>query len=280
MSTGLAGSEEAQARFSVAFSGNRPQRLTPALCSGEIGDPSLSPDASALTIHRIEGGIFAITVLGIGDPRDPALAESLKEQVRTSPGFYAGAPVVLDLAEAQGCDSVADITALRTVLRRHGLTLIGVRNANAPQLRAAQAVELAHFPASSGRRGQPAAAKGAEPKTRTRLITRPVRSGMQIYAKDGDLVVVAPVSAGAELVADGHVHVYGALRGRAIAGARGDPEARIFVQRLEAELLAIAGCYLVSEAIPPEMLKRPAQVALVGDRLEIRPGADAESGLA
>ena len=84
-----------------------------------------------------------------------------------------------------------------------------------------------------------------------------MRSGTQIYAKGGDLVVPAPVSAGAELIADGHVHVYGALRGRAIAGASGDTDARIFVQRLEAELLAIAGRYLVSEAIAPEHLKQP-----------------------
>ena len=98
-----------------------------------------------------------------------------------------------------------------------------------------------------------------------------MRSGTQIYAKDGDLVVTAPVSAGAELIADGHVHVYGPLRGRAIAGARGDTEARIFVQRLEAELLAVAGRYMVSEAIAPEHLRRAVQVALVEDELRILP---------
>jgi septum site-determining protein MinC len=237
-----------------------------------------------MSIHRIEGGIFAVAVVGIGDPYDPALAAALKEQVRTSPGFYADAPVVLDLKEAHNCDTVADIVALRTVLRRHGLMLVGVRNASEAQLRAARAVDLAHFPAaaSSSRRGeaaQPAAApaKAGDARGRTRLVTRPVRSGTQIYARDGDLVVVAPVSAGAELVADGHVHVYGALRGRAIAGARGDGDARIFVQRLEAELLAIAGRYMVNEAIPPERLKRPAQVALAGDRLEILPGLEGEA---
>ena len=103
-------------------------------------------------------------------------------------------------------------------------------------------------------------------------MTLPVRSGTQIYAKGGDLVVTAPVSAGAELIADGNVHVYGALRGRAIAGALGDRTARIFVQRLEAELLAIAGRYMVSEAIAHEYLKQPAQIALVDDSLRIIPG--------
>ncbi|MGH7088853.1 MAG: hypothetical protein ACREFQ_08130, partial [Stellaceae bacterium] len=84
-----------------------------------------------MTIHRIEGGIFAVAVIGIGDPYDPALPEALKEQVRTSPGFYADGPVVLDLKEAKGCASVADLVALKSVLRRHGLILVGVRNANA-----------------------------------------------------------------------------------------------------------------------------------------------------
>ena len=105
-----------------------------------------------------------------------------------------------------------------------------------------------------------------------------MRSGTQIYARDCDLVVVAPVSAGAELIADGHVHVYGALRGRAIAGARGDGAARIFAQRLEAELLAIAGRYLVSEAIAPEHLRQPVQVALVEDHLRITPGWGGDAG--
>ncbi len=93
-----------------------------------------------------------------------------------------------------------------------------------------------------------------------------------IYAKGGDLVVVAPVSAGAELIADGHIHVYGVLRGRAIAGATGDTNARIFAHRLEAELVCVAGRYFVSEAIAPEYHKRAAQVALIDDQLRILPG--------
>ncbi|HEX7969960.1 MAG TPA: septum site-determining protein MinC, partial [Stellaceae bacterium] len=117
-----------------------------------------------------------------------------------------------------------------------------------------------------------AIAERAAPESRTRLVTQPVRSGSQIYAKGGDLVVVAPVSAGAEIIADGHIHVYGALRGRAIAGATGDTSARIFAHRFEAELISVAGRYLVSDAIAPEHLHQPAQVALIDDRLCILPG--------
>jgi septum site-determining protein MinC len=92
---------------------------------------------------------------------------------------------------------------------------------------------------------------------------------MQIYAPGGDLIVVAPVSPGAEVVADGHIHVYGPLRGRALAGASGDVAARIFCSRLEAELVSIAGRYLVSEQLPADHLHLQVQIALVDDRLTI-----------
>jgi len=96
-----------------------------------------------------------------------------------------------------------------------------------------------------------------------------VRSGTQIYARGADLVVTAAVSAGAEIMADGNIHVYGVLRGRALAGASGDAEARIFCSRLEAELISIAGRYLVSDQLPPEQRGFPVQIALVDDRLTI-----------
>ncbi len=224
-----------------------------------------------MSINRLEGGIFTILVLAIGDPHDPALEAAIAEQVGRSPEFFAGAPVVLDLGACLACTDAADFAALKRLLRRHGLAAAGVQNASALHKPAALAAELAVFP-PAGRRES---ARGEHPKphaSRTRLVTQPVRSGTQIYAKGGDLVVTAPVSAGAELIADGNVHVYGALRGRAIAGALGDRTARIFVQRLEAELLAIAGRYMVSEAIAYEYLKQPAQIALVDDSLRIIPG--------
>src|SRR5260221_653284 len=96
-----------------------------------------------------------------------------------------------------------------------------------------------------------------------------VRSGTQIYARGTDLIVTAAVSPGAELVADGNIHVYGTLRGRALAGARGDASARIFCSRLEAELISIAGRYLVSEQIPQDQRGFPVEIALVDEQLTI-----------
>jgi septum site-determining protein MinC len=236
--------------------------------------------------NRVQGGIFTLMVVKIGDPYDPELERDIAEQVALSPGFFADAPVVLDLKDSLGCTSVADYTSLRQLLRRHGMIPVGVQNASALQLRAAKSVDLSAFSGAGAARrpierpierppleraaDRPAADRPAE--SRTRLVTQPVRSGTQIYVKGGDLVVVAPVSAGAELIADGHIHVYGALRGRAIAGATGDTNARIFAHRFAAELVSVAGRYIVSDAIPPEHLNQPAQVALIDDRLCILAG--------
>jgi septum site-determining protein MinC len=98
-----------------------------------------------------------------------------------------------------------------------------------------------------------------------------VRSGTQIYARGSDLIVTAAVSPGAELVADGNIHVYGVLRGRALAGASGDAAARIFCTRFEAELVSIAGSYLVSEQMPAGVRSTSVQIALVDDQLTISP---------
>lgn len=108
--------------------------------------------------------------------------------------------------------------------------------------------------------------------TPTHVIDRPLRSGQQVYARDADLVVLAAVSFGAEVIADGHVHVYGPLRGRAVAGAKGNTHARIFTTCMEPQLISIAGIYRTTETeLPPDVLGKPAQVRLDGERLVIEP---------
>jgi septum site-determining protein MinC len=104
------------------------------------------------------------------------------------------------------------------------------------------------------------------------VIDRPLRSGQQVYAKGRDLVVLSMVNSGAEVIADGHIHVYAPLRGKAIAGARGDAQARILTLCLEPELVSIAGVYRTSEnPLPPALLGKPAQVRLVEDKLVMQP---------
>jgi septum site-determining protein MinC len=220
--------------------------------------------------------------------RDPAFEAELAVQVQRSPRFFLNAPVVLDLKGTGEFAREAEFAEAKEILRRHTLTLIGIQNAAPVQADAAAAAGLAGFApnATQPSRPRPAeAAPGADQPgagqapqghasssptaAKSRLITQPVRSGTQIYARGADLVITAPVSAGAEIMADGNIHVYAALRGRALAGANGDAEARIFCSRLEAELVSIAGHYLVSDQIPPEHRGLPVQIALVDDRLTI-----------
>jgi len=227
--------------------------------------------------NLVQGAVFTVMVVRAGLLRDPGFESELAEQVQRSPRFFRNAPVVLDLKEAAEFAREAEFAEAKEILRRHTLTLIGIQNAAPVQADAAAAAGLAGFApnATQPSRPRPAEAAPAPPSlaspvaVKSRLITQPVRSGTQIYARGTDLVVTAPVSAGAEIMADGNIHVYAALRGRALAGADGDVEARIFCSRLEAELISIAGRYLVSDQIPPEHRGLPAQIALVDDRLTI-----------
>jgi septum site-determining protein MinC len=217
----------------------------------------------------VQGALFTVMVVRATMLREPSFESELAQQIGRSPRFFQNAPVVLDLRGVENFVEADEFETVRDKLRGLTLTLVGVQNAQPAQLEAASTAGLASFAPTSGggqAQRQPAAAASA-PKTR--LVTEPVRSGTQIYARGSDLVVTASVSPGAELVADGNIHVYGALRGRALAGANGDAAARIFCTRLEAELISIAGRYLVSEQLPAGAQSTPVQVALVDDQLTI-----------
>lgn len=249
--------------------------------------------------NLVQGALFTVIVVRAGLLRDPEFGAELARQVERSPRFFRYAPVVLDLRNAEEFTRPEDFAEARELLRAQTLTLVGVQNALPAQLEAAGAEGLASFAPTaaqpSGRRAaattaaagaaaesepapaavQPPAPEPAAPPAhpaaapKTLVVTEPVRSGTQVYARGGDLIVTAAVSQGSELVADGNIHVYGALRGRALAGASGDAGARIFCARLQAELVSIAGHYLVSEQMPPELLGFPVQIALVDERLTI-----------
>jgi septum site-determining protein MinC len=227
--------------------------------------------------NLVQGAVFTVMVVRAGMLRDPGFEAELAEQVQRSPRFFQNAPVVLDLKGTGGFACEVEFYEAKEILRRHTLTLIGIQNAAPVQADAAAAAGLAGFAPNAVQPSRPRPAEAvpalqshASPSAaKSRLITQPVRSGTQIYARGADLVVTAPVSPGAEIMADGNIHVYAALRGRALAGAGGDAEARIFCSRLEAELVSIAGHYLVSDQIPPENRGLPVQIALVDDRLTI-----------
>ena len=231
--------------------------------------------------NLVQGAVFTVMVVRAEMLRDPAFESELARQIERSPRFFLNAPVVLDLRGAEEFVHDEEFVAAREALRRHTLALIGIQNAQPAQAEAAAAAGLASFAPNSTQPRGPRSAETAAPAptpppvpaspsaAKSRLVTQPVRSGTQIYARGSDLVVTAPVSPGAEIMADGNIHVYSVLRGRALAGASGDAEARIFCSRLEAELVSIAGRYLVSDELPPEQRGFPVQIALVDDRLTI-----------
>jgi septum site-determining protein MinC len=234
-----------------------------------------------MTTNLVQGALFTVMVIRVGDIADPDFERAMGEQVARSPQFFANAPVVLDLKGNLGFHRSADFVDLRKMLRRFALMPVGVQNADSDQQRAAFEAGLGAFAGTpSNRRSVQAAAPEPAPATaapraadaagaKSMMVTEPVRSGTQLYARGGDLIILRSVSAGAEIIADGNIHVYGTLRGRAIAGATGDATARIFVDKLEAELVSIAGRYLVSDSIPPEHVGQRAQILLQEQRVVI-----------
>jgi len=217
------------------------------------------------------------------------LTEALDAQLADSPDFFEQEPVVIDLSllQGEGGDSTAiDFTALRALLARHQTQPIAVRGGSDDQNAAARAagLSLAAMPVTpTPRAPAPAAPAPASeapqivrevqvPATGTLVIDKPLRSGQQVYARGGDVIVMAVVNFGAEVIADGNIHVYAPLRGKAIAGARGNTEARIFTTCMEAQLVAIAGIYRTSEvALPANLAGKAVQIHLDDKKLLMVP---------
>lgn len=243
------------------------------------------PDA-AQPAFELKGRMATLTVLRVLT-RDPeSLLAQLDERLAGAPGFFAGMPLVLEPA-GEG-ESIAGEGLRRVVegLRARGLVPVAsvglepaeaaavglgtLRNLEAgrrpatPEPSSEPSVDAAGPEVAAESAAGPAPAAGA-----ARIVTQPVRSGQQIYARGGDLVVLASVSPGAEVLADGHVHIYGALRGRALAGVQGDAAARIFCQTLEAELVAIAGHYQLSEQFAEDLRGRAVGIRLDVDALRV-----------
>lgn len=230
---------------------------------------SISSDRSAS--FQIRGASFTVLTLRLAQPRDPEFFAQLAETVALAPGFYRRAPIVLDLS-ALGRQSPIDLAEFCARLQDLELMPVGFHGASVAWQQAALDAGLSEFP--SGRAADPASvpSRSAPPPPRpARIVADPVRSGQQVYAPQGDLVVNAPVSRGAELLADGHIHVYGPLRGRALAGMGGDPAARIFCKSFDAELVSIAGTYMVSDQMDTGLIGKPVQIRRVGEKLLFEP---------
>jgi septum site-determining protein MinC len=236
---------------------------------------------------EFKGASLAVMTAYIRDADAVRLADALHMMLGGMPDFFAGEPAILDFSQLGGQPERVDWTALISLLRRYQLQPVGVRRL-APHLHdGARRVNLALLgdDAPAAERPitppAPAPASAAEvpplapvaagapadepPRAPTQVVERPLRSGQQVYAKGGDLVLLAGMSPGSEVIADGSIHCYGPLRGRALAGARGDTSARIFSTNFGPELVSIAGVYRTFDrGIPQAVAGRNAQVRLSG----------------
>lgn len=225
---------------------------------------------------QIRGSLQTLLSLKILRPDDPAFFTGLVEKVAHAPDFFRNAPIVIDggAVKAKSPECLAEIVER---LREHRVVPVGLQNGSPAWNEAAIDLGLAIFgaggagsdePLAGGRAGK-IAKPAAAGRPAGKVIREPVRGGQQIVAHDGDLVVMAPVSAGAEVAAAGHIHVYAPLRGRAFAGMNGDEQALIFCEQLHAELLSIAGIHQVSEEIDAQLLGKRIRASLVGERLKV-----------
>jgi len=225
------------------------------------------------------------------------LLQALQKRMAEAGSFFEDEPVVID---ASRIEEPLDWPVLIQALRDHRLPVIGVV-AQGDNLLAAQdcgltLVDLSGAPARAPaadsaakssptpietpakaptKKSTPASTPASAPAAKsesTMVVNGPLRSGQRIYARNGDLIVMGLVSQGAEVIADGNIHIYGPLRGKAMAGARGDSSARIFTTGLDAELVAVAGVYRVIDSkLSEDVYQRPALVQLEKDALQIKP---------
>lgn len=206
------------------------------------------------------------------------LSTDMQARFGDTPGFFDNDAVLIDL---HAVDDAVDLNGLLQLLRRYQMNPVALRAGNPAQEAAATLAGL--FVTSEARVAPPTEVvrevirevevvrEVAGAGLSALVVDKPLRSGQQIYARGRDLVVLAMVNPGAEVMADGHIHVYAPLRGKAIAGAKGDTSARIFAASLEAELVSIAGVYRTSDTpLPKEVAGKPAQVWLSDDKLQMR----------
>jgi septum site-determining protein MinC len=216
---------------------------------------------------RVHGRSFLVLVLRPEPPVDEWLAE-LDAQVARSPTFLESKPVVVDLGGVTAAD--ADLPGLVRALQGRGLRILAVEGADPSWGGAAEWGRSIPGGRSTGMVELPAAAEPAaeaESEATGLVIGEPVRSGQSVIYPKGDVTVIGSIASGAEVFAGGSVHVYGTLRGRVVAGFTGNPKARVFCRRLEAELVAIDGVYRTADDMDAALRGRPVQAWLEGDAI-------------
>lgn len=246
-------------------------------------------DAVPPAFH-LRSRFLTAVVLKLAGPAGQPFYDALDIMIRQAPHFFVGAPLVIDVQMAPTLQDKADFLRLAREMRNRRLFAIGIQNGTEQQSVAASHAGLlalqggrdAAFDTSARPRSHETAKAETTAETGETIadadspgdaliVTEPVRSGQRVFADRGDLIVVGSVSPGAELVAHGNIHVYGPMRGRALAGVNGNMAARVFCQSFEAELIAIAGLYKTSDNFDPAVLKLRTQAFLRHDTLCVEP---------
>ena len=219
---------------------------------------------------RLRGRSYVAFVFSPVVPIVEWLAE-IDATLARSPGFFVGKPIVLDLAAVDLSGSA--IVHLLGSLSERNIRVLGIEGVDEERLGPSMPPLLTGGRACVITRNEPAQKPEPEPRPKptSLLLAEPVRSGQSIVFADGDVTVLGSVGSGAEIVAGGSIHIYGTLRGRAMAGVNGNSSARIYCQKIEAELLAIDGYYQTAEEIDEAVRNRPAQAWLQGDTMKITP---------
>ena len=222
---------------------------------------------------RFRGRSFIAFVLAPEVPIQDWLAE-LDRWTKNSPGFFIGRPVVLDLANASL--SASAIAHLISELAQREIRIVGIEGVQESEVGPSlppllKGGRTASIDESAEAAARPNMAAAARPEPGSLLLETPVRSGQSVIFPGGDVTVLGSVASGAEVVAGGSIHVYGTLRGRALAGSMGNARARIFCRKNEAELLAIDGYYRTAEDMDASMRGRPVQSWLENRVLSIAP---------
>lgn len=227
---------------------------------------------------EFKGSSFTLSVVHLHHHDPAVIRKALQDKIDQAPDFLKNAPVVLNVAALS-----ADINwkQLQQAIIATGLRIVGVSGckddalkrmisrAGLPVLAEGKEAKTRSDVAAPAPEPQPVAAEPAM-AAKTRIVNTPVRSGQQIYARDADLIITSSVSAGAELVADGNIHIYGMMRGRALAGASGDRNCQIFCTNLAAELVSIAGEYWIMDQIPEAYFGKAARLCLQDGALTIQ----------
>jgi len=242
---------------------------------------------------KLKGEMSMLNVLHLQELDVAAICSELENKRDEAPQFFMQSPLIVDCASLSESIADFDFAALKDGLLELGFVPVGVRNIpatmNAQLSKAGWAVmresqtppeisstekprtEEKTIEDAPQAQEQQTQQESATASIKSVTVDRPVRSGQQIYAADADMTVLAQTSAGSEIMADGSIHVYGPLRGRILAGARGNEDARIFCQSLQAELIAIAGRYQLMDESETNLIGKPAMIRLEGEKLIIEP---------